>query len=63
MPILCEGSVPRYAQKAHENAAKFSSLCKIYVCYNRVKLTISVMCDRWNVKIHGFAEWGIEQGV
>lgn len=63
MPILCEASVPRHAQKSHKNAAKFSSLYKIYFCYNRVKLTVLAMCARWNVKIRGFAEWGTEQGV
>lgn len=64
VPTLYEGTVPKHAQEPHKSAAKFSSLYKIYFCYNRVKLTIPAMCTtRWNVKIRGCAEWGTEQGV
>lgn len=44
----------RQCAKACKYAAKFSSMYKIYFCYNRVKHNIPAICARWNAEIHEF---------
>lgn len=55
LPILGKGTVPKHAQEPCKYAAKFSSMYKIYFCFNRIKHSTLAICARWNANIRGSA--------